>query len=151
MAADDAEWGRLAGRLVIRNLTADPRFATLAARKANEKQLDDLIIAWTVTGGGRGGGFSCRAAGVAAAVVADNRYLDEEDPHINQRGYFVELDHPEAGVRKHCGIPWKMSRTECAVRAPAPCLGQHTDEILSQLLGYSPGEIEKLRGQGALE
>jgi crotonobetainyl-CoA:carnitine CoA-transferase CaiB-like acyl-CoA transferase len=84
-------------------------------------------------------------------VVADNRYLADEDPQLKQRGYFVELAHPEVGVKQHCGIPWKMSRTECAVRAPAPCIGQHTDEVLADLLGYSKDEITRLRDQGALE
>jgi benzylsuccinate CoA-transferase BbsF subunit len=150
-AADDAEWARLAKAIGHAELASDARFATLAARKAHEAELDQLISAWTSTRRASDVADALQAAGVAAAVVADNRFLDEEDPHINQRGYFVELKHPEAGVKKHCGIPWKMSRTECAVQAPAPCIGQHTDEILSQLLGYSPDEISKLRDQGALE
>jgi benzylsuccinate CoA-transferase BbsF subunit len=151
VAADDAEWGRLARTLGRPELANDARFATLAARKANEAELDQLILGWTVTHHASEVADTLQGAGVAAAVVADNRYLDEEDPHINQRDYFVELEHPEVGVRKHCGIPWKMSRTECAVRAPAPCIGQHTDEVLAQLLGYKQDEIDRLRALGALE
>ena len=40
-----------------------------------------------------------------------------DDPHLAERGYLVELEHPEIGKRKHAGIPWKMSGTPCAVRA----------------------------------
>jgi benzylsuccinate CoA-transferase BbsF subunit len=151
VAADDAEWGRLASAIGRPALKADPRFATLAARKANEAELDKIITEWTAGRRASDAADILQAAGVAAAVVADNRYLDEEDPHINSRGYFVELEHPEVGVKKHCGIPWKMSRTECAVRAPAPCIGQHTDEILTDLLGYGREEIDRLRALGALE
>jgi crotonobetainyl-CoA:carnitine CoA-transferase CaiB-like acyl-CoA transferase len=44
-----------------------------------------------------------------------------------------------------------MSRTDGNVRAPAPCIGQHTDEVLTQMLGYSADEVARLRGAGALE
>lgn len=151
VAADDAEWGRLAKAIGRPELATDPRFAALAARKANEAELDKMIGEWTTSKRAAEVADTLQAAAVAAAVVADNRFLADEDPHINQRGYFAELEHPEVGVKKHCGIPWKMSRTECAVRAPAPCIGQHTEEILTQLLGYGHEEIEQLRALGALE
>ncbi|MGA2409048.1 MAG: CoA transferase [Candidatus Binataceae bacterium] len=151
VAANDAEWARLAGAIGHPELAADPRFATLAARKVNEPELDKLITEWTAARRAAEVADTLQAAGVAAAVVADNRYLADEDPQLKQRGYFVELAHPEVGVKQHCGIPWKMSRTECAVRAPAPCIGQHTDEVLADLLGYSKDEITRLRDQGALE
>lgn len=151
VAADDAEWARLARTLGRPELANDARFATLAARKANEAELDQVILGWTRSRRATEVANLLEGAGVAAAVVADNRYLDEEDPHLNQRDYFVELKHPEVGVMKHCGIPWKMGRTECAVRAPAPCIGQHTDEVLAELLGYRQDEIDRLREQGALE
>ena len=151
VSADDAEWRRLAKAIGRPELEADPRFATLAVRKANEAELDNIISEWTTARRASDAADILQAAGVAAAVVADNRYLDEEDPHINSRGYFVELEHPEVGIKKHCGMPWKMSRTECAVRAPAPCIGQHTDEILTDLLGYGREKIERLRTEGALE
>jgi benzylsuccinate CoA-transferase BbsF subunit len=151
VVADDTDWTALAKAIGQPELASDQRFLTLAGRKAHEAELNELITAWTITRRASEVADTLQAAGIAASVVADNRFLDEEDPHINQRGYFIELEHPEVGVQKHCGIPWKMSRTECAVRAPAPCIGQHTDEILSQLLGYSSEEIAKLHEQGALE
>ena len=88
---------------------------------------------------------------MAAFVVADNKYLSEEDEHLARRGYFINLPHPEVGVKQHCGIPWKMSGTPCQVRSAAPLLGQHTDEVLSGLLGLSEAEIAELRATGALE
>jgi len=149
--ADDAEWGRLARVIGHPELAADARYAAIAGRKAHEGELDVLISGWTANRRASEVADTLQAAGVAAAVVADNRFLADEDPQLNQRNYFVELRHPEAGLHKHCGIPWKMSRTECAVRAPAPCIGQHTNEVLADLLGYSPEEIERFRAQGALE
>jgi len=90
-------------------------------------------------------------AGVPAAVVADNKYLSEEDEHLKARGYFAYLDHPEVGIRQHAGVPWKMSRTGTSVRAAAPTIGQHNDEVLIGLLGYSKEDVARLRAAGALE
>ena len=73
-----------------------------------------------------------------------------EDQHLNGRGFFVDLPHPEVGKRHHAGIPWKLSATPCEVVAPAPCLGQHNREVLADVLGYSGAEIEALTADGAL-
>jgi crotonobetainyl-CoA:carnitine CoA-transferase CaiB-like acyl-CoA transferase len=72
------------------------------------------------------------------------------NPHVAAREFFVELEHPEVGKRRHLGIPWKMSRTPCAVRRPAPCLGQDTDYVLSDILGLSREQISSLRSKDVL-
>ena len=150
VCADDAEWGRLARAMGRPELADDPRFKTLAARKANEDELEALITGWTLPQRFDEVARKLQAAGVAAAPCADNRYLCDEDQHVAQRNYWVELNHPEVGVQRHAGIPWRMSGTPTAVRAPAPCLGQHTDETLARL-GYSKEEVESLRNIGALD
>jgi benzylsuccinate CoA-transferase BbsF subunit len=150
VCADDAEWGRLARAMGRPGLADDPRFKTLAARKTNEDELEALITAWTSPQSFDEVARRLQAAGVAAAPCADNKYLCDEDQHVAQRNYWVELNHPEVGVQRHAGIPWRMSGTPTAVSAPAPCLGQHTDETLARL-GYSHEEIESLRKIGALD
>lgn len=150
VCADDAEWGRLAGAMGRPELAEDPSFKTLAARKANEDQLEALITGWTLSQRFDDVARRLQAAGVAAAPCADNKYLCDEDEHVAQRDYWVELNHPEVGVQRHAGIPWRMSGTPTAVKAPAPCLGQHTDETLARL-GYSREEVESLRRIGALD
>ncbi len=147
---DDPEWARLAGAIGRPELANEARFSTLAARKKHEDELEAIITEWTSTRRAADVAATLQRAGVATAVCADNKYL-AEDPHLRARKYFVELDHPEVGVRQHCGIPWRMSATPCEVRAPAPLLGQHTDEILTGLLGYSAADVETLRKKGALD
>jgi benzylsuccinate CoA-transferase BbsF subunit len=149
--ADDIDWGRLARALERAELIADPRFATLAARKQNEDELDAIIADWTSSRRADEVAKTLQAAGIAAAVVADNKYLAEEDEHLKARDYFVYLNHPEVGARQHAGMPWKMSRTECNVRSAAPTIGQHNDEVLSGLLGYNQAQIAELRASGALD
>jgi crotonobetainyl-CoA:carnitine CoA-transferase CaiB-like acyl-CoA transferase len=148
---DDLDWSRLARAMGRAELVSDPKFATLQARKTNEDELEALINAWTGTQRAADVADALQHAGVPAAVVADNKYLADEDPHLRERGYWVYKEHPEVGTRQHAGVPWKMSRTPTEVRAAAPLIGQHTDEVLIGLLGYTAEQVAALRAQGALE
>jgi benzylsuccinate CoA-transferase BbsF subunit len=150
VCADDKQWARLAGAMGKPELADDPRFKTLAARKTNEDELEAIITQWTSAQKFDEVAVKLQAIGVAAAPCADNKYLCDEDPHMARRDYWVELNHPEVGVRRHAGIPWRMSGTPNSVKTPAPCLGQHTDETLARL-GYSKAEIESLHKIGALD
>ncbi len=147
---NDTDWAGIARVLGRPELAADPRFATVAARKRNEDELERLIGEWTAGLEADEVVERLQSAGIAAAVCADNKFL-AEDPHLNARGYFCETPHPEIGVRKHAGIPWLMSRTPCAINRPAPLLGEHTEEILTQLLGMTAQEIAQLKEQGVFE
>ena len=86
----------------------------------------------------------------SVGAVADSRLLST-DANLTARDYWVYREHPEVGKRQHCGIPWKMSGTPTEVRSAAPTLGQHTDEVLTGLLGYSESDVEELRKLGALD
>ncbi|MFZ0888291.1 MAG: CoA transferase [Candidatus Binataceae bacterium] len=150
VCVEDQDFARLARAIGRPELAEDERFKTLAARKRNEDELEAIITAWTSVRESYPAARELQAHGVAAAVCASNKEV-LEDPHLNARNYFVELEHPEVGVRRHAGITWRMSGTPCAVRAPAPLLGQHTDEVLSGLLGYSAAEVKALHEKGALK
>jgi benzylsuccinate CoA-transferase BbsF subunit len=149
--ADDAEFGRFADAIGKPRLAADAKFATFQARKTNEAELNRHVEEWTITLTAVEVARVLQEASIAAAVVADNKFLSEEDPHLTDRHYFVYKDHAENGTLQHCGMPWRFSRTETAVRSAAPCIGQHTEEVLTQVLGYTADDVSKLRAQGALE
>jgi len=150
ICADDAEWARLARAIGKPELASDSRFATLAARKRNEDALEAIVSEWTATRKVADVVTALQAAGVAAGACADSKYVSE-DPHLTERGYFVYREHPEVGKRQHCGIPWRMSGTPCEVKTAAPTLGQHTNEVMTGLLGYSAEEVEAMRAKGALD
>jgi benzylsuccinate CoA-transferase BbsF subunit len=145
----DGDWAALCRAMERSDLAADARFSTVAARKQNEDALEAEVTAWT---SGRDRWQITRAlqaAGVAAFPAMTSKDL-VEDAHLRERGIFVELEHPEVGVRTHVGIPWQMSGTPCAVEQPAPLLGQHTDEVLRTVLRMPDAEIAGLRERGVL-
>lgn len=72
-----------------------------------------------------------------------------KDPHYNERGVWVEIDHPAAGRVTYPGAPFKMMETPWGVRRPAPLLGQHNQEVLGKL-GYTEDDLVTLRQQGVI-
>ena len=73
-----------------------------------------------------------------------------EDPHLNHRGFFVDVDHPTAGKLTHPGSPFRLSRTPAEIGGPAPLLGQHNADIYGGRLGLSREEMGRLRMAGVI-
>jgi formyl-CoA transferase len=61
---------------------------------------------------------------------------------------WVELDHPQRGKWFNVGMPIKLSASPAVIKR-SPTLGEHTDEVLKEVLGYDQGKIDTLRGAGA--
>ncbi len=72
------------------------------------------------------------------------------DPQIRHRGMVAEVPHPTIGTLRLTGIPIKYSETPSAVRLPPPLLGEHTEEVLTDVLAYPPEKINALRQQGVV-
>jgi len=139
----DEEWRALCTVMGQPGLADDPRFRTLADRKANEDELEAVVEAWTSTIDAFEARDRLQTAGVAAFPPLMNREL-AEDPHLNERGFFVEKEHPEVGVRKHAGIPWRMSGTPCEVWRAAPTIGQDNEYVYGEVLGLSSQQVADL-------
>ena len=73
-----------------------------------------------------------------------------EDPHLNHRGFFVDVDHPTAGKLTHPGSPFRLFRTPAEIGGPAPLLGQHNADIYGGRLGLSREEMGRLRMAGVI-
>jgi len=71
-------------------------------------------------------------------------------PQVAARQALVEMDHPRAGKVRMVGAPVRLSETPGSVRTPAPMLGEHTDEVLRDLLGLGLAEVDALRAAGAI-
>jgi formyl-CoA transferase len=72
-----------------------------------------------------------------------------EEPSLRQTGTVVEVDHPTRGKYLTVGMPVKLSDSP-AVVTRSPLLGEHNEEVLSQVLGYTPDEVAAIRRSGAL-
>jgi crotonobetainyl-CoA:carnitine CoA-transferase CaiB-like acyl-CoA transferase len=145
----DEEFAALAQVMGRPELADDPRFADAASRKQNEAELDALIAEWTRS---RDRDRVVEILSEAGLAAAPSRNAEElaRDPHLRERGAFVEVDHPEVGRREFAGAPWKMSDYEPPARH-APLLGEHNDHVFGELLGLSDGELTDLRSQGVIE
>lgn len=144
--ADDEQWQTLAAA-IDPALATDERFVDLASRKAHEAELDEIIGGW-VDGQDRWDLTKrLQADGIAAFPTLSTQDL-LADPHLNERGFFVELRHHEVGVRKHTGMPWISTTAPNEVERPAPLIGQHTRDVLGDLLNLSDEELTDLRSRG---
>jgi crotonobetainyl-CoA:carnitine CoA-transferase CaiB-like acyl-CoA transferase len=140
----EPQWRALCDAIGQPSMASDSRFATAAARKRNEDELDRIIGAWTSMRDRWQITELLQRAGVAAMATFSNIDV-AHDPHLRERGFLVDLDHPEVGVRTYAGVPWTMSLTPCRLHRVSPCLGQDTGDVLQRLLGYSPERIAQLR------
>jgi crotonobetainyl-CoA:carnitine CoA-transferase CaiB-like acyl-CoA transferase len=142
-------WKRLCDALGASALAGDPRFATNALRVENRAalvpQLERLfrertVDEWLAL---------LRKAEVPAAPV-NNLDRAFAEPPVAEREMIVEYDHPDVGRVRLPGNPIKMSGVTGTISKPAPRLGEHTDEVLHELLALPPDRLAALRAQGAI-
>jgi benzylsuccinate CoA-transferase BbsF subunit len=120
---------------------AAPDFATLAGRLRHQEALDEGIEAWTMTLNKYDLTDQCQAAGVRAMPVQSAEDRVEYDPQLRHRQMYQEVEHPALGGRKMQNAPFKLSATPAVNSRPAPLIGQHTREIVEDLLGFSHEEL----------
>ncbi len=146
----DATWKKLAQLMEREDLANDARFATAPARRQNRAALYETISSWAKSKTRRELWDGLRGLGYFGAPVLSMGEV-MEDPHIIKRQAFIERDHPTAGPTKLLA-PWiHMSKTPPSIRADAPALGQHTDEVLKGLLELSGAELNTLRTDGVIK
>jgi crotonobetainyl-CoA:carnitine CoA-transferase CaiB-like acyl-CoA transferase len=128
---------------------AAPPFDTQAGRSANYAQLREHLQSWANAYTAEEIFHKIQGQRSACAPV----YLAEHfvnSPQVAGRKFLVEIDHPVVGRLKYPGRPWQFSNESWQGKRPAPLLGEHTDEILNQKLGYSAAERAGLRNSGAV-
>ncbi len=145
--SSDDEWSALCRAMGDPPWSRDDRFATLQGRLENRAEIDSHIEAWTTKYDHMELANKLQAAGIKAGAVLDAAEV-ARDPHLDRRGFFEKLSHPEAGTRRYPGVSWRMSRTPGRLRMPAPCFGEHNRYVFSELLGMSDKEITRLEESG---
>lgn len=146
----DAEWQTLVEVMGNPDWALDSKFGSPAGRKQHETELEQQINAWTADKEADDLMEELQRRGVAAGVIQSAREM-LADEHLKERGYYVYLDHPEAGRTAYDGPPFKLSKTPGKLRSPAPLLGEHTEQVCKEILGLSDEEIADLMVAGALQ
>ena len=147
---DDAQWTAVCDVLEAGTLIVDPRFSSLEARKANEDELESAVSALTAAWKAEELMAALQARGIPAGVVQNAQDMLDRDPHMQARGYYHYLDHPETGRSAYDGPPAVLSATLGRHRAPAPLLGEHTLDVCERIIGLSMDEIASLLAEGVL-
>ena len=142
-------WPKICGALGIPEMATDERYATNSARIRHRADVEEMI--------------SSRTSGMTVAEVA--ALFERHDvphapilkvseilahPQVLARGLVTEVEHPTIGRMSMLGRSIRFPDHEAAPLGPPPLLGQHTDAVLRDLLGYSPEKISALRAGGVI-
>jgi formyl-CoA transferase len=126
----------------------DPDFATPPARLPHLNDVFGAIEEWTMTKTKYEVMEICNPLDIPVGPILSMKELAEE-PSLRETGTIVEVDHPERGPYLSVGCPVKLSDNDVVVDR-SPLLGEHSDEILGEVLGYSADEIAALKDAGAV-
>jgi formyl-CoA transferase len=126
----------------------DPEYAKPPARLPKLKAIFDTIEAWTMTKSKFEVMELCNAKDIPVGPILSMKEIAEE-PSLRKTGTVVEVDHPTRGKYLTVGNPIKLSDSISEVKR-SPLLGEHTEEILTKVLGYSKKELEEIKGSGAI-
>lgn len=145
----DEEWQALCQVMGNPEWTSDPAFATFAARKQNEEELEVLVGQWTRNHSAEDVMHLMQAAGVPASVVCDARDLTY-DPQLKHRGFYWEVEHPRMGSIRIDGHGYQLSKTPMQGFRP-PLLGEHNEWVCKEVLGIADQEYVELVAEEVLE
>ncbi len=144
---NNSQWQSFCAAAGRPGLASEDRFKTMPDRIRNRKELIPIVQEIMKTRGSREWIDALEAAGVPCGPI--NNYKEVfDDPQVRARGLKIEMPHPLAGTMPGVASPMRFSETPVTYDVPPPLLGQHTDEVLSGVLGMSAAAIARLRKDG---
>jgi crotonobetainyl-CoA:carnitine CoA-transferase CaiB-like acyl-CoA transferase len=143
----DAQWLALVDVLGRPGWATAPDLAHHAGRRARHDGIDEELAKWAAERDLDDAVATLVAAGVPAAPARDPRNMAGH-PQLDARHFFETLDHPIVGRQPVCAPPFRFASVERWLRTPAPTLGQHSREILEDLLGVRGPELDELEAAG---
>ncbi|MEE8413171.1 MAG: CoA transferase [Dehalococcoidales bacterium] len=118
-------------------------------RNRNVDIIDALVTEFTMAHNKMEITEMCQAKDVPCTPV--NTTADfAADPHIKERDFFIQIEHPVIGQHTYLRPPYRLSKTPCSINRPAPLLGQHNRDVYCDELGYSSDELSKLKAGGII-
>ena len=149
VVGNKAQWEKLALVLGRPDLPADPRFVINQDRIRHRAALNAVLDTIFLSRPKQHWIDALAAVGVPCGPVNE---LDEvfADPQVRERQMVVHVPHPKRSAMPMLANPIRLSGTPVQYRMPPPDLGQHTDEVLSDVLGYDEAKRRALRKQGVI-
>ena len=141
--ATEEEWEALCRVIGRPELCKKEEFDDAFCRWQNQEALDQLIGEWTRKHIPYEAIEILQQAGIAAGIPLDTEEL-LNDPHLKERGLFIEMNHPEVGSRPVIRLPWILTPGPSARYKHAPLLGEHNQYVFHDLLSMSPDEVAQL-------
>ncbi|WP_454712078.1 CoA transferase [Cupriavidus nantongensis] len=147
LTVTDADWPALCRALDRADLAADPRLAHASGRRAEEDRIEQAIKSWCADRDAETAMELLQSAGVAAGVVRPMSQV-LQDIHLRARGFWREVERAHIG-RYTASTAWfRTGPQPLPIRHVAPTLGEHTEAVLSGVLGLSAEQIASLERQG---
>src|SRR2546430_4432664 len=151
VVVQEAVWEYLAKRMGpdvgMPDMASDPRFAKIGDRRKNQNLMWTLINKFAENYTKRELMAILNPLDVPCGPIMSTQDL-ANDEHVKGRDMWVELDHPQRGKWWNVGMPIKLSASPAKIER-SPMLGEHTDEVLKEVLGYDQARINSLRSAGA--
>ncbi len=151
IVVQEAVWADLAKRmgeeLGLPDLVSDPRFATIAERRNHQNDMWELLGEFALKYSKREFMAILNELDVPCGPIMSTEDLFH-DEHVLGRQMMVELDHPQRGTWYNVGMPIKLSASPAEIKR-SPTLGEHTDEILKEVLNFADADIARLKEAGA--
>ena len=151
VVVQEAVWAALAGRvgpeLGMPELATDPQFATIAERRQNQQLMWTLLNKFASRYSKREVMAILNPLDVPCGPIMSTEDL-ATDEHVRGRDMYVELDHPQRGKWWNVGMPIKLSASPARIER-SPLLGEHTDDVLKNVLGYDEAKIAGMKAAGA--
>lgn len=139
----EEEWTRFCDVIGRLDLASDTRFHDLPSRQANIRELDNIVSEWTRNKRAESVSRMLQARSIPSApVLKASELLD--NPQLKDRGFFETLEREDMGAYLYAGPAWRLSKTPGRLGGPPPGLGQHSEEVLRELLGMPSTYIADL-------
>jgi crotonobetainyl-CoA:carnitine CoA-transferase CaiB-like acyl-CoA transferase len=146
---DDGIWARLATTIGRPDLVEDPRSASGTSRAENAEFLQPILEEWMADKTRTQVVDAFNAAGMPTGPVYTARDVFS-DEHFRIRRMLTEIDDPEVGRYAFARTTPHLSSAPEIPTQPSPSLGQHTQEVLEDLLGYSTSDVERMAAEGVV-
>ncbi|HKD70318.1 MAG TPA: CoA transferase [Candidatus Binataceae bacterium] len=150
MMQADRYWKDFCRTMGLEAIVEDPRFVNMAARSKNCRQCIAVLDSVFLTKPRDYWLSALREGGDFIFTVVNTISDLENDPQVIANEYIVDYEHPSLGAMKLLGLPVRLSATPGEPRGRAPEHGEHTELVLSELLGYKWEDIDRLHKEGVI-